>query len=58
MPGPGQRVAAHAKGGQDRLGRVSGPLADGGQGAGAGQHRRSSQDEHTHQRVPSAFVVT
>ncbi len=39
LPGAGPRVSAHPDRGQDLAGRVAGPLADRGQGAGAGQHR-------------------
>jgi len=58
MAGSGQRVPAGTERGQDRLGRVSGPLGDGGQGAGAGPHRRRAQSEHAAKRVPPAPAVT
>ena len=53
-PDPAQRVAAHPKRGQDRRGRVGGPLADRGQGPGAGQHRGDRHGQHHAQRMPSA----
>jgi hypothetical protein len=53
-PHTGQRVAAHPEHGQDRPGGIRGPLADRGQGSGAGQHRGDRDAEHADQRVPSA----
>jgi hypothetical protein len=40
--------------GQDRPGRVRGPLADRGQGLGAGQHAGDRDGQDRAQRVPSA----
>ena len=57
LPGAGQRVAAGPERGQDLTGRISGPLADGGQGPRAGQHRADRDAEHTDQRGPSATPV-
>jgi hypothetical protein len=48
----------HAERGQDRPGRVAGPLADGGQGPGAGQHRADRDAEHADQRVSSAAPMS
>jgi hypothetical protein len=53
-PDSAQRVAAHPQGGQDRLGRVRRPLADRGQGLGAGEHGGDGDGQHRAQRVPSA----
>lgn len=58
VSGSGQRIPAGAERDQDRLGRVSGPFADRGQGSGAGQHRRGGHGQHAHQRVPQASAVT
>ena len=44
--------------GQDRPGRVSRPLADRGQGPGAGQHRGDRDGQHRGQRVPSAAALS
>jgi hypothetical protein len=51
---PAQRVVAHPERGQDGLGRVRGPLADGGQGPGAGQHGGDRDGQHGGQCMPSA----
>ncbi len=56
-PDSAQRVAAYPERGQDRLGRVSGPLADRGQGLGAGQHRGDRDGQHRAQRMSSATPV-
>jgi hypothetical protein len=56
-PDPAQRVVAHPGRGQDRPGRICGPLADRGQGSGAGQHRGDRHGQHYAQRVPSASPV-
>ena len=53
-PRTGQRVAAHSERGQDRPRGIRGPLADPGQGSGAGQHRTDCDAEHADQQVPSA----
>jgi hypothetical protein len=57
LPGAGPRVAAGRERGQDLTGRVAGPLADGGQGPRAGQHRADRDAEHANQLVPSATPV-
>jgi hypothetical protein len=44
--------------GQDRPGRVSRPLADRGQGPGAGQHRGDRDGQHRGPRVPSAAALS
>jgi hypothetical protein len=49
-PRAGQRMTAHPERGQHRLGRVSCPLGDRGQGRGAGRHRAK--------RVPSAAALS
>jgi hypothetical protein len=54
LPGAGQRVAAGPERGQDLAGRVAGPLADGGQGPRAGQHRADRDAEQADQSMPSA----
>jgi hypothetical protein len=46
------------KRGQDRPGRVSGPLGDRGHTPGAGQHRRSANGEHAGQGMPPSPPVT
>ena len=56
-PGPAQRVAARPERGQDRPGRVRGPLADRGQGPSAGQYGGDRDGQHRAQRVPSAAPV-
>jgi hypothetical protein len=56
-PGTGQGVTAHPEWGQHLAGRVAGPLADRGQGSGAGQHRGHRHGQHRDQRVPSAPPV-
>jgi hypothetical protein len=56
-PDPAERVVAHSERGQDRPGRVAGPLADRGQGSGAGQHGGDRDGQHRAQRVPSATPV-
>jgi hypothetical protein len=53
-PDPAQRVAAHPECGQDRPRRISSPLADRGQGSGAGQHRGDRHGQHHAQRMLSA----
>jgi hypothetical protein len=55
--GTGPRVAAHSERGQDLAGRVAGPLADGGQGSGAGQYRADRDAEHSDQWMASATPV-
>jgi hypothetical protein len=50
-------MTAHPQRGQDGLGRVSGPLADRGQGPGAGQHGGDRDGQHRAQRVLSAAPV-
>jgi hypothetical protein len=52
--GAGQGMTAHPERGQDRAGRVRGPLTDRGQRPGAGQHRGDRDAEHDDQRMPSA----
>jgi hypothetical protein len=47
-------VAAHPERGQDRPGRVGGPLTDRGQGPGPGQHGGHRHGQHRAQRVPPA----
>jgi DNA-binding LacI/PurR family transcriptional regulator len=44
--------------GQDRPGRISGPLGDRGQAAGTGRHRRGADGQHAGQGVSSAPPVT
>jgi hypothetical protein len=51
---PGAAGRGAPQRGQDRLGRVAGPLADRGQGPGAGQHRGDRDGQHRAQRMPSA----
>jgi hypothetical protein len=56
-PDPAQRVAAHPERGQDRPRRISCPLADRGQGSGAGQHRSDRDGQDCGQRVlPAASL--
>ena len=52
--GTGQQVTANPERGQHSAGRVAGPLADRGQGGGAGQHGDHRDGQHGGQRVPSA----
>ena len=47
-------VAPGAKRGTDRLGRVGGPLGNGGKRAGAGQHRGGRQGQDGDQRMAAA----
>jgi hypothetical protein len=47
-------VAPGAKRGTDRLGRVGGPLGNGGKRAGAGQHRGCRQGQDGDQRMAAA----
>jgi len=47
-------VAPGAKRGPDRLGRVGGPLGNGGKRAGAGQHRGCRQGQDGDQRMAAA----
>jgi hypothetical protein len=54
----GERVTAHAQRGQDRPGRVGGPLGDRGHTPGAGRHRRGADGQHAGHGVPSAPPVT
>jgi hypothetical protein len=54
----GERVTAQPERGQDRPGRVSGPLGDRGHTPGAGQHRRRADGEHAGQGVPPSPSVT
>jgi hypothetical protein len=54
----GERVTAHPKRGQDRPGRISGPLGDRGHTPGAGRHRRSADGEHAGQGMPPSPPVT
>jgi hypothetical protein len=54
----GERVTTHAQRGQDRPGRVGGPLGDRGHAAGAGHHRRGADSQHAGQGVASAPPVT
>jgi hypothetical protein len=56
-PDPAQRVAAHPERGQDRPGRICGPLADRDQGPSAGQDGGDRHGHHHAQRVPSASPV-
>jgi hypothetical protein len=56
--GPAQRVAAHPERGQHRLGRVSRPFADRGQGSGAGQHGGDRDGQYRAQPVPSAASLS
>jgi hypothetical protein len=56
-PRAGQRVAARPERSQDRPGRISSPLADRGQGPGAGQHRGDRDGQHRAERVPPAAAV-
>lgn len=46
------------EGGQGLLRGIAGPLADGQVGAGSGQHRAGRGQQHRHQRVPTAPLVT
>jgi hypothetical protein len=57
-PGAGQGVAAHPERGQHLAGRVAGPLADRGQGSGAGQHRGGRDGQHGGQCMPSAAALS
>jgi hypothetical protein len=54
----GKRVTAHPERGQDRPGRVGGPLGDRGHRPGAGQHRRGADGQHAGQGVPPSPPVT
>jgi hypothetical protein len=56
--GAGQRVAADPERGQNLAGRILGPLADGRQRRGAGQHRADRDAEHADQRMPSAAPMS
>jgi hypothetical protein len=51
-------VAAHPQRGQDRPGRVRGPLADRGQGPGPGQHGGQRHGQHRAQRAPPAASLS
>jgi hypothetical protein len=56
--GAGQGMTAHPERGQDRVGRIRGPLADRGQRPGAGQHRAGRHGQHHAQWVPSAAPLS
>jgi hypothetical protein len=64
LEGAGPWVAAHVQRGQrgqrgqHLAGRVRGPLADGRQRPGTGQHRADRDAEHAHQRVSSAAPMS
>jgi len=58
LPHTGERVTASVERGQDRLGRVSSPFSDRGDGAGAGQYRRGGNGKHTDQPVLQAATVS
>jgi hypothetical protein len=57
-PDSAQWVAAYPERGQDRPGCVSRPLADRGQGSGAGQHRGDCNGQDRGQRVPAAAALS
>jgi hypothetical protein len=54
----GEWVTAQAQRGQDRPGRVGGPLGDRGYRPGAGRHCRGADGQHADQGVASAPPVT
>jgi hypothetical protein len=54
----GERVTAHPERGQDRPGRVGGPLGDRGHRPGAGRHRRGTDGQHAGQGMSSSPPVT
>jgi hypothetical protein len=55
--GAGPGVAAYPERGQDRAGRISGPLTDRGQRSGSGEHGDDRDAQHRSQGVPSAASV-